>query len=98
MEKVCIDFFYFQFFSSFCLVVVNLEKLFLNASRCLFIMLKNILIFVSVSNPPKLETMENLMKLSQMLIQGVWESKSTFLMLPHISQDNLRHFNTKKVF
>ena len=37
------------------------------------------------------------MKLSQMLIQGVWESKSTFLMLPHISQENLRHFNTKKV-
>uniref|UniRef100_A0A7M5XBC5 J domain-containing protein n=1 Tax=Clytia hemisphaerica TaxID=252671 RepID=A0A7M5XBC5_9CNID len=49
-----------------------------------------------VSQPPKLETMENLMKLSQMLIQGVWESKSTFQMLPHISQENLRHFNTKK--
>lgn len=49
-----------------------------------------------VSSPPKLETMENLMKLSQMLIQGVWESKSNFLMLPHISQENLRHFNTKK--
>jgi len=37
------------------------------------------------------------MKLSQMIVQGVWESKSTFLMLPHISQENLRHFNTKKV-
>lgn len=49
-----------------------------------------------VSNPPKLETMENLMKLSQMVIQGVWDSKSSFLMLPHLSQEHLRHFSTKK--
>jgi len=40
--------------------------------------------------------LENLMKLSQMMTQAVWESKSAFLMLPHISQDHLRHFNTKK--
>lgn len=65
----------------------------------LLLLIKFILssLFFSVSQPPKLETMENLMKLSQMLIQGVWESKSTFQMLPHISQENLRHFNTKKV-
>ena len=48
-------------------------------------------------HPPRLETVENLMKLSQMIIQGVWETKTAFLMLPHISQDQLRHFSTKKV-
>ena len=37
------------------------------------------------------------MKLHAMIVQAVWESKSTFLMLPHITQDNLRHFTTKKV-
>jgi len=36
------------------------------------------------------------MKLHAMIVQAVWESKSTFLMLPHITQDNLRHFTTKK--
>lgn len=49
-----------------------------------------------VSFPPRLDSLENLMKLSQMITQAVWESKSAFLMLPHISQDHLRHFNTKK--
>lgn len=49
-----------------------------------------------VSIPPRLESLENLMKLSQMMTQAVWESKSAFLMLPHITQDHLRHFNTKK--
>jgi len=49
-----------------------------------------------VSNPPRLESLENLMKLSQMTTQAVWETNKAFLMLPHISQDHLRHFNTKK--
>lgn len=49
-----------------------------------------------VSIPPRLESLENLMKLSQMCTQAVWDSKSGFLMLPHISQEHLRHFNTKK--
>lgn len=50
-----------------------------------------------VMHPPRLDSVENLMKLSQMVTQGVWDSKSAFLMLPHISQDQLRHFSTKKV-
>jgi len=49
-----------------------------------------------VAVPPRLATVENLIKVNQMMIQGVWDSKSSFLMLPHISQENLRHFNTKK--
>lgn len=49
-----------------------------------------------IMHPPRLDSVENLMKLSQMVTQGVWDSKSAFLMLPHISQDQLRHFSTKK--
>lgn len=49
-----------------------------------------------VHSPPHLRTLENVMKLHAMIVQAVWESKSTFLMLPHITQDNLRHFTTKK--
>lgn len=49
-----------------------------------------------VAVPPRLETIENLIKFHAMLVQAVWECKSPFLMLPHITQDHLRHFNTKK--
>ncbi|XP_031550222.1 translocation protein SEC63 homolog [Actinia tenebrosa] len=48
------------------------------------------------TNMPRLETVENCMKISQMLVQGLWENKSPLLQLPHINQDNLRHFTTKK--
>ena len=46
---------------------------------------------------PRLETLENLMKLHAMIVQAIWDSKSPFLMLPHITQEHLRHFTTKKV-
>ena len=52
---------------------------------------------LSVAVAPRLETLENLMKLHAMIVQAVWECKSPFLMLPHITQDHLRHFITKKV-
>lgn len=45
---------------------------------------------------PRLETLENLMKLHAMIVQAIWDSKSPFLMLPHITQEHLRHFTTKK--
>ena len=37
------------------------------------------------------------MRVSQMIIQGLWDTKSPLLQLPHLSQENLRHFTTKKV-
>ncbi|XP_065056984.1 translocation protein SEC63 homolog [Rhopilema esculentum] len=49
-----------------------------------------------VNVAPRLETLENLMKFHAMIVQAVWECKSPFLMLPHITQDHLRHFTTKK--
>ncbi|XP_035687196.1 translocation protein SEC63 homolog [Branchiostoma floridae] len=49
-----------------------------------------------VSNLPRLETIENCMKLSQMTVQGLWDNKSPLLQLPHIREDNLRHFVSKR--
>lgn len=36
------------------------------------------------------------MKLSPMLIQGLWEFKSPLLQLPHLTEDNLKYFVNKK--
>ncbi|XP_075910541.1 translocation protein SEC63 homolog [Petromyzon marinus] len=43
-----------------------------------------------------LQTVETCMKLSQMLVQGLWESRSVFLQLPHVRDEHLRHFSSKK--
>jgi len=48
------------------------------------------------SNMPRLETIENCMRVSQMMVQGLWDNKSPLLQLPHLNQENLRHFTTKK--
>ncbi|CAF2060985.1 unnamed protein product [Rotaria magnacalcarata] len=45
---------------------------------------------------PKLETIENTMKLSPMLVQALLNTKSPFLQLPHITENHLRFFETKK--
>ena len=37
------------------------------------------------------------MKLSQMIVQGLWENKSPLLQLPHMNEQMLRHFVTKRV-
>ncbi|XP_078736063.1 translocation protein SEC63 homolog, partial [Lampetra fluviatilis] len=43
-----------------------------------------------------LQTVETCMKLSQMLVQGLWESRCVFLQLPHVRDQHLRHFSSKK--
>ena len=55
------------------------------------------ILFTAVQYMPRLETIENCMKLSQMLIQAVDVRTSPLLQLPHITQDMLKHFTTKKV-
>ena len=52
---------------------------------------------VLVSKMPRLTTVENIMKVSQMVVQALWDNKSSLLQLPHISEDQLRHFVTRKV-
>jgi translocation protein SEC63 len=49
-----------------------------------------------ISKLPTIETIENCMKLSPMVIQGLWEFKSPLLQLPHLTEDNLKYFQTKK--
>ncbi|KAI0226507.1 J domain-containing protein [Lamellibrachia satsuma] len=49
-----------------------------------------------VSKMPRLTTVENIMKVSQMVVQALWDNKSSLLQLPHISEDQLRHFVTRK--
>lgn len=46
--------------------------------------------------PPRLDTIENTMKLSQMIVQALWNNKSPLLQLPHIAEGHLRYFETKK--
>ena len=44
-----------------------------------------------------LETLDNVMKTSQMSMQALWSNKSPILQLPHVTEDMLRHFVNKKV-
>ena len=44
-----------------------------------------------------LETLDNIMKTSQMSMQALWSNKSPILQLPHVTEDMLRHFVNKKV-
>ena len=67
---------------------------------CTMVIWHQIYLFVLVliaQNMPRLETVENCMRVSQMMVQGLWDNKSPLLQLPHLNQENLRHFTTKKV-
>lgn len=45
---------------------------------------------------PRLVTIENCMKLTQMIVQGLQESKSPLLQLPHFEEEHLRYCVSKK--
>ncbi|XP_037541329.1 translocation protein SEC63 homolog [Nematolebias whitei] len=45
---------------------------------------------------PRLVSIENCMKLTQMIVQGLQESKSPLLQLPHFEEENLRYCISKK--
>ncbi|KAL9699667.1 hypothetical protein quinque_003108 [Culex quinquefasciatus] len=49
-----------------------------------------------IAKLPHISTIENCMKLSPMIIQGLWEHKNALLQLPHVSEDHLRYFVSKK--
>lgn len=40
---------------------------------------------------PSLDTIENLTKLSPMIVQGLWPKNSTLLQLPHITEHHLHY-------
>lgn len=43
-----------------------------------------------------IETIENCMKLCPMIVQALWEYKSPLLQLPHVNEDNIKYFMSKK--
>ncbi|KAM8709167.1 hypothetical protein ACLKA7_016043 [Drosophila subpalustris] len=45
---------------------------------------------------PSIETIENCMKMSPMIIQALWEFKSPLLQLPHLTEDHLYFMNKKR--
>lgn len=46
---------------------------------------------------PRLETIEDTMKLSPMLVHALIKIKSPLLQLPHITEAHLKYFENKKV-
>ena len=46
---------------------------------------------------PSLETLEHIMKASQLLTQALQEKSSPLLQLPYITQDMLKYFVCRKV-
>jgi translocation protein SEC63 len=49
-----------------------------------------------IPRTPNLDTLENAMKLSSLIVQALWDSKNSLLQLPHVTEDMLRHFTTRK--
>jgi translocation protein SEC63 len=45
---------------------------------------------------PSLDTIEYAMKLSPLIVQALWEKSSPLLQLPHIEEDMLKHFFSRK--
>jgi len=45
---------------------------------------------------PSLDTIEYAMKCSPMIVQAMWEKSSPLLQLPHIVDDMMKHFSTRK--
>ncbi|KAL1131935.1 hypothetical protein AAG570_011546 [Ranatra chinensis] len=45
---------------------------------------------------PSIETIENCMKLCPMIVQAMWDYKSPLLQMPHITEENLKYFMSKK--
>jgi len=49
-----------------------------------------------IARIPNLETLESAMKLSPLVVQALWDSKNPLLQLPHVNDELLRHFTTRK--
>lgn len=63
--------------------------------QSLFRQLQNF-VYISVPRLPTIGTIENVMKLSPMIVQGLWEKKSPLLQLPYITDDHLKYFVSRK--
>jgi translocation protein SEC63 len=45
---------------------------------------------------PSLDTIENAMKISPLIVQALWDKASPLMQLPHIEEDMLKHFHSRK--
>ena len=45
---------------------------------------------------PSLDTIENAMKLSPLIVQALWDKSSPLLQLPHIEEDMLKYFHSRR--
>jgi hypothetical protein len=45
---------------------------------------------------PSLDTIEHAMKLSPLVVQALWDKQSPLMQLPHIEEDMLKHFHSRK--
>ena len=52
---------------------------------------------ITVQKMPRLTTIESMMRISQMVVQGLWDTKSPLLQLPHVTEDMLKYFSSRKV-
>lgn len=50
---------------------------------------------IEASKMPNVDMLENCMKISPMIVQGLWDNKSPLLQLPHVTEDMLKHFVTR---
>ena len=49
-----------------------------------------------IGRMPTLDTIEAGMKLSPLIVQALWDKSSPLLQLPHIEEEMLKHFHTKR--
>lgn len=45
---------------------------------------------------PKLETLENAIKLCQLVVQALWENRNPLLQIPYVHEEHLRYFIARK--
>ena len=67
----------------------------------LFFFLLNVLVFKHFFHHhycrlPSLDTVESTMKCSALVVQALWDKASPLLQLPHVEEDMLKHFYSKR--
>merc|ERR1719367_873966 len=49
-----------------------------------------------IARLPSLDTVESTMKCSALVVQALWDKASPLLQLPHVEEDMMKHFNSKR--
>ncbi|OQR66371.1 translocation protein SEC63-like [Tropilaelaps mercedesae] len=49
-----------------------------------------------IQRMPKLETLENAIRLCQLVVQALWENRNPLLQIPYVEEEHLRYFIAKK--